>query len=325
MSMPTIPDSFGDLTQEQSCNMMMASIAMSELALSHIINAEAEKIQYILGTLPDKPCECPTTEEILQVNHSVSNVLDKVMNNLLLLKGTLSMALECQGRSCASNPGVCPSPCPQPCPRPEPQPCPKPEPQPCPRPQPQPRPESEPQSCPQPKPQPCPNPEPQPCPRPEAQFCLRPCPQSCPNPCPRPDPLPCCDHVGINIYYAIQDSPRLQWRCDICPNRHIFQKGEFPGRIYLSPKHNYLISYTFHLCVGEAGAVSISLSTVRDNNCCEIHTAGGYTDDWDSEICISGSAVFTAEQHQPSPVFFSVRAPYNTVIDQAKVSIAELH
>ena len=33
-------------------NQILSSIAMKELGLSHILNAEGEKLQYILGTLP---------------------------------------------------------------------------------------------------------------------------------------------------------------------------------------------------------------------------------------------------------------------------------
>ena len=33
-------------------NQILSSIAMEELGMSHILNAEGEKLQYILGTLP---------------------------------------------------------------------------------------------------------------------------------------------------------------------------------------------------------------------------------------------------------------------------------
>ena len=57
MSMPSFPPNGADLTREEALTMIIASIAMEELALSHIINAEGEKLQYILGTLPGaKPC-----------------------------------------------------------------------------------------------------------------------------------------------------------------------------------------------------------------------------------------------------------------------------
>ena len=40
------------ITREDVINQILSSIAYEELALSHILNAEAEKIEYILGILP---------------------------------------------------------------------------------------------------------------------------------------------------------------------------------------------------------------------------------------------------------------------------------
>jgi len=61
MSMPSFPPNGADMTQEEALTMIIASIAMEELALSHILNAEGEKLQYILGTLPQAPVPVPMT------------------------------------------------------------------------------------------------------------------------------------------------------------------------------------------------------------------------------------------------------------------------
>ena len=46
MSMPSFPPNGADMTREEALTMIIASIAMEELALSHILNAEGEKLQY---------------------------------------------------------------------------------------------------------------------------------------------------------------------------------------------------------------------------------------------------------------------------------------
>ena len=94
------------MTREEALTMIIASIAMEELALSHILNAEGEKLQYILGTLPGtKPCACP--QDVLAVNKSVASLLDVVAQNQMLLKGKLEKVLE-----------ACPPPPPPPPPPP---------------------------------------------------------------------------------------------------------------------------------------------------------------------------------------------------------------
>lgn len=100
MSMPSFPPCGADMTKDEALTMIIASIAMEELALSHIVNAEGEKLQYILGTLPDnRPESCADYKEILTVNNSVRGLLDTVLQSQMLLKGKLERALEASGHS----------------------------------------------------------------------------------------------------------------------------------------------------------------------------------------------------------------------------------
>ena len=52
MSLPSFPVVEPPIKREDAVNQILSSIAMEELGLSHILNAEGEKLQYILGTLP---------------------------------------------------------------------------------------------------------------------------------------------------------------------------------------------------------------------------------------------------------------------------------
>ena len=141
MSMPSFPPNGADMTREEALTMIIASIAMEELALSHILNAEGEKLQYILGTLPGaKPCASP--QDVLAVNKSVAALVEAVTQNQILLQNKLSHVLEfCPlPPSPPCPPAPCPPPCPPPpcpcspacpCPAPGPSPCPTPRPFPC--------------------------------------------------------------------------------------------------------------------------------------------------------------------------------------------------
>lgn len=112
MSMPSFPPCGADMTKDEALTMIIASIAMEELAFSHIVNAEGEKLQYVLGTLPDSPKVCASPQEILAVNKSVKELLDTVMQNQMLLKGKLEKALDAGGHAptppCPCEPSVPP-------------------------------------------------------------------------------------------------------------------------------------------------------------------------------------------------------------------------
>ncbi|MCL1989263.1 MAG: hypothetical protein FWG67_00060 [Defluviitaleaceae bacterium] len=94
MSMPTFPTDMNTPTQEEALSQIISSIAMEELGLSHIINAEGEKLQYILGTLEGSTPPIPATvEDVLNVNTSVQKMLETISYNQMFLKAKLSDAL----------------------------------------------------------------------------------------------------------------------------------------------------------------------------------------------------------------------------------------
>lgn len=96
MSMPTIPDINMDINikREDVVNLIITSIAMEELALAHILNAEGEKLQYVLGTLAGKDPGDVTVCDIMAVNKSIQKTLRDVSKTEMLLQLKLEDAAE---------------------------------------------------------------------------------------------------------------------------------------------------------------------------------------------------------------------------------------
>ncbi len=98
VSMPNIPDIRPDieLTREQVAHLLLASIAMEELGLAHILNAEGEKLQKAVGD-PQL-----SMEERLGVNEAVERMLRTLIRKELLLQMKLDAVLKmlpCEGAS----------------------------------------------------------------------------------------------------------------------------------------------------------------------------------------------------------------------------------
>ena len=62
---------------------------MEELALSHILNAEGEHLQFILGSLPGM-----SSQDVLAVHKSIAALVEAVTHNQMLLKNKLDQVLE---------------------------------------------------------------------------------------------------------------------------------------------------------------------------------------------------------------------------------------
>ncbi|SFM28318.1 hypothetical protein SAMN03159341_12415 [Paenibacillus sp. 1_12] len=80
------------LTREDALNLLLASIAIEELGLGHIINAEAEKIQYAVGTLPGLTIPA-TISDLLAIDASVKHTLQEVIKKEMLLQSKLETVL----------------------------------------------------------------------------------------------------------------------------------------------------------------------------------------------------------------------------------------
>ncbi|MEG1275192.1 MAG: hypothetical protein RSD27_05825, partial [Ruthenibacterium sp.] len=68
MSMPVITP--GTVTRSQAIADIIESVALEQTGLSHILNAEGEKIQAVVAA--------GTVDEMLQVNKSVQCMIDTV-------------------------------------------------------------------------------------------------------------------------------------------------------------------------------------------------------------------------------------------------------
>ena len=96
MSMPSYVDTVPELTRESVINQILASIALEELGLSHVINAEGEKIQFALGTLqiPDRGLSGGITIDMLvELNNSVAATLEATAANQAALTQKLQAVL----------------------------------------------------------------------------------------------------------------------------------------------------------------------------------------------------------------------------------------
>ena len=92
MSMPQFPDSKKILTREEAINAILTSIALEEVALSHIINAEGEKIQYVIQQAQKK--HGADLNAVLMTNKSVANILEQIKDIQIILKSKLRIAAD---------------------------------------------------------------------------------------------------------------------------------------------------------------------------------------------------------------------------------------
>jgi hypothetical protein len=91
MGMPNIPDIKPkiEITFEETITLLLSSIALEELSLAHIMNAEAEKIQEIVKT-PG----CNKLGDLVCIDKSVERILRDVIKKEMLLEFKFENILE---------------------------------------------------------------------------------------------------------------------------------------------------------------------------------------------------------------------------------------
>lgn len=83
MSMPIIKPSC--VTRCEAITDIIESVALEQTALSHILNAEGEKLQKIISMQKIEPCE------LLQINKSVQKTINAVTNLEIILQAKLEL------------------------------------------------------------------------------------------------------------------------------------------------------------------------------------------------------------------------------------------
>jgi len=83
MGMPNIPDISPtiNLRDNDVINLLLASIALEEFSLAAIMNAEAEKIQELLGGR-----NCASLQDMITLDKSVERILRDVIKKEILLE-----------------------------------------------------------------------------------------------------------------------------------------------------------------------------------------------------------------------------------------------
>ncbi|HFJ9466746.1 hypothetical protein P4V01_21175 [Bacillus thuringiensis] len=96
MSFPNIPDIKPHITLKRGevINLLLSSIAMEELGLSHLLNAEAEKIQQIIGK------KNLSVEEAIVTQESVEKILRNIIKTQMLLQFKLEDVLKIPSFDC---------------------------------------------------------------------------------------------------------------------------------------------------------------------------------------------------------------------------------
>jgi hypothetical protein len=89
-NLPNITPSI-TVTRDDAVNLILTSIAMEELGLSHIINAEGEKLQFVLGTLPGVTPPKATLNDLFAVNSSIRETLREINKKEFVLLNKLDL------------------------------------------------------------------------------------------------------------------------------------------------------------------------------------------------------------------------------------------
>ncbi|MDD4643817.1 MAG: hypothetical protein PHW90_02185 [Bacilli bacterium] len=98
MSMPQIPENKHRPSLKCVVIDLLESVAMEEISISHLINAEAEKIQAFVGNKTDFPF-CNEIKEVMDFSKIISDFLEKIIMKQWILLNKLNKIIEI-GKPC---------------------------------------------------------------------------------------------------------------------------------------------------------------------------------------------------------------------------------
>jgi hypothetical protein len=93
VSMPEIPSGENRPTIEETAIDLLESIALEEIALAHLINAEAEQLQAFVGKDLNFPSN-PSNSDILRFNVLLIRMMETLMFKELFLLRKLETAIQ---------------------------------------------------------------------------------------------------------------------------------------------------------------------------------------------------------------------------------------
>jgi len=102
MSLHNIPDVTPRITlkREEVIHLLLTSIAMEEISISHIMNAEGDKIQQLLER------DDVSLDDMLRLNRSMERMVRNMISKQILLQFKLDHILEMEGKSFVVDEGV---------------------------------------------------------------------------------------------------------------------------------------------------------------------------------------------------------------------------
>jgi len=93
MSMPEIPKNKHRPSIEETVIDLLESIALEEISLSHLINAQAENLQAFVGENLDFPTN-PSSTDILKFNVTIQRIMETIMFKELFLLRKLESVIQ---------------------------------------------------------------------------------------------------------------------------------------------------------------------------------------------------------------------------------------